>query len=68
VLYNVACIYSQLGDGEIAIDCLEKSIATGMGQKEWIDNDPHFDPLRSHPRFQALMARLEEVGGGPHSA
>jgi hypothetical protein len=29
-----------------------------MGQKEWIENDSDLDPLRNHPRFQALLQRL----------
>jgi TolB-like protein/Flp pilus assembly protein TadD len=58
VLYNVACVYSLLGENDKAIDCLEKSITSGMGQKEWIENDSDLDPLRSHPRFQALLKRL----------
>ncbi len=58
VLYNVACVYSGLGELDRAIDCLEKSITSGMGQKEWIENDSDLDPLRNHPRFQALLKRL----------
>ena len=58
VLYNVACVYSLLGELEKAIDCLEKSITSGMGQKEWIEHDSDLDALRSHPRFQALLRRL----------
>ncbi len=58
VLYNVACVYSNLGELEKAIDCLEQSITSGMGQKDWIENDADLDPLRAHPRFQALLERL----------
>ncbi|MFQ5816993.1 MAG: protein kinase [Terriglobia bacterium] len=58
VLYNVACVYALLGKAEEAIDCLEKSITSGMGQKEWIEHDSDLASLRSHPRFQALLARL----------
>jgi serine/threonine protein kinase/Tfp pilus assembly protein PilF len=58
VLYNVACVYARLGEIEEAIDCLEKSVTSGMGQKEWIEHDSDLDPLRSHPRFQALLSRL----------
>ncbi|MEE9561830.1 MAG: protein kinase [Thermoanaerobaculia bacterium] len=60
VLYNVACVYSQLGELERGIDCLEESITTGMGQKEWIENDPDLDPLRDNGRFKALLTRLDE--------
>ena len=58
VLYNVACVYSNLNEADKAIDCLEKSITSGMGQKDWIENDADLDPLRPHPRFQALLKRL----------
>jgi serine/threonine protein kinase/Flp pilus assembly protein TadD len=58
VLYNVACVFSGLGELDKAIDCLEKSITSGMGQKEWIENDSDLDPLRNHPRFHALLERL----------
>ena len=58
VLYNVACVYSQLGEVERAIDCLEQSITSGMGQREWIENDPDLDPVREHPRFVTLKQRL----------
>ena len=59
ILYNVACVYSNLGEQEKATDCLEKSITSGMGQKEWIENDSDLDPLRNHPRFQARLKRLQ---------
>jgi len=59
VHYNVACVYAQLGEIERGLDSLEQSITTGMGQKEWIDNDPDLNPLRAHPRFPALLARFD---------
>jgi serine/threonine protein kinase len=59
VLYNVACVYAGLGEAEEAINCLEKCVASGMRQKEWFQNDSDLDPLRSHPRFQALMQSLD---------
>ncbi len=60
VLYNVACVYAQLGEVERAIDSLEQSITSGMGQKEWIENDPDLDPLREHERFNELLAGLSQ--------
>ncbi|HVS14393.1 MAG TPA: protein kinase [Thermoanaerobaculia bacterium] len=61
-LYNVACVYAMLGETEPALDCLSRAIVRGFGFKEWIDNDPYFDPLRRHPRFQELMSKLHGVG------
>ena len=38
-----------------AIDYLEKAVAAGFFQKEWIINDGDLDPLREHPRYKALI-------------
>ncbi len=55
VLYNVACVYALLGQADKAVDCLEKSITRGWGQREWLEHDPDLAVLREHPRFRALM-------------
>lgn len=57
VLYNVACVFTLLREFERAIDCLERSITHGFGQKEWMEHDPDLEPLRAHPRFKALLTR-----------
>jgi non-specific serine/threonine protein kinase len=59
VLYNAACLYSKLGRTEEAINYLERAIKTGFIHKEWIENDGDFDSIRSHPRYQALLEKLE---------
>ncbi|HEV2495553.1 MAG TPA: protein kinase [Terriglobia bacterium] len=59
ILYNVACVYSILGESEKAVDCLENSVKLGRQQTEWMRNDSDLDPLRNHPRFQALLQSLE---------
>ena len=58
LLYNVGCIYSMLGDVELAIECLEKAVARGLIQKGWYEHDGNLDNLRSHPRFQKLLDSL----------
>ncbi len=58
ILYKVACTYSLAGKIEEAINCLEKALKAGFAQQEWIEHDSDLDPLRSHPRFQALMRRM----------
>ena len=55
VLYNVACLYSLEGEAEKALDCLEQAVQQGFGNLEWFEHDPDLDPIREHPRFQALM-------------
>ena len=61
VQYNVACIYAQLGENEQALDCLEASYqnAVSSDSLKWMEEDPYFDPVRDHPRYQALLAKLD---------
>ena len=39
-------------------ETLDEAITFGMGQKEWFEHDSDLDPVREHPRFQALLERL----------
>ncbi len=57
IQYNVACVYSLLGDLEQAFDLLERLLPNaGYELKHgWIKHDSDLDPLRSHPRFQKIM-------------
>jgi serine/threonine protein kinase/tetratricopeptide (TPR) repeat protein len=58
ILYNVACTYSEAGEVEEALDYLEKAVAAGFNQKEWIINDGDLEPLRDHPRYKALIESM----------
>jgi serine/threonine protein kinase/Flp pilus assembly protein TadD len=58
VLYNVACVYALQGQTEEALDCLEKAIEHGLGQKDWVEKDSDLISIRSHPRFQVLLEKL----------
>jgi serine/threonine protein kinase/Tfp pilus assembly protein PilF len=55
LLYNVSCMYASIGRIEQAISCLERAVDKGFGHREWIDNDPDLDPIRSSPRYQAIV-------------
>jgi serine/threonine protein kinase/Tfp pilus assembly protein PilF len=57
ILYNIACVYALLGKQDESIDCLEKAMTHAYWYKRWAQHDSDLDSLRSHPRFQALMAR-----------
>jgi TolB-like protein/Flp pilus assembly protein TadD len=59
VVINSALVRAQLGLKQEALDRLERMFGKGWGKKEWIDNDPDYDPLRAEPRFKAMMARLK---------
>jgi len=58
LLYNLGCIYSLAGEIEEGISCLEKAVELGLTQKGWFEHDSDLDPLRSHPKFKALMDKL----------
>ncbi len=59
VLYNVSCIYSLANRAAEALDCLEQAVNSGLTQRGWLENDSNLDLVRSDPRFQALLKRLE---------
>lgn len=57
VLYCAACTYASLGEHELAIDYLERVGVETMANGSWMRNDSTLDPLRGHPRFEALVRR-----------
>ena len=59
LLYNLGCIHALADDPEEALDCVERAVAGGLSQKNWLIHDSDLDSIRSHPRFQALMVSLE---------
>ena len=59
LLYNLGCIHALAGDPEESLDCLERAVAGGLSQKGWFIHDGDLDAIRSHPRFQQLLASLE---------
>lgn len=57
-LMNATCLYAKLGMKDEALTLLERACGRGWGKRDWIENDPDYDGLRSDPRFQALLAGL----------
>lgn len=62
VRYNACCLFSLAGHVERALDCLDEALAVGFGNRGWLERDPDLDPLRGHPRFEAIIARLADPG------
>jgi Flp pilus assembly protein TadD len=58
VQYNVACLFSLEDQPHRAIECLERAVGGGFGNRDWIEHDPDLDPLRGHHRFQELLSRI----------
>jgi adenylate cyclase len=52
-----AAVYAALGDKDQAFGCIDQGLQQGRPYI-WIKTDPHYDPLRSDPRFAVLLKRL----------
>ena len=59
--FNLALVYLGLGDHVRALDNLERALAADSQMMAWLGRDAIFDPLRSEPRFMALMKKLNFV-------
>jgi len=55
----LAFLYTQVGDHARAIDNLERAYELHDGDMIFIRVTPTLDPLRSDPRFQALVRRMD---------
>ena len=59
--FNLALVYLGMGDHARAIDNLDKAYDANSQLLAWVGQDAIFDPLRSEPRFIALMRKLNFV-------
>lgn len=61
--YNLACAMALAGEHDTAIDYLQTLYSNADVRMElirWAEHDNDLDPLRSHPRFVALMESVRE--------
>ena len=56
--FDIAMIYSGLGEKDKAIDWLEKALAERSYQMSSIKVEPRLDSLRSEPRFQKILESM----------
>ncbi len=56
--FNMALVNLGLGDRARALDSLENAYASDSEWLGWLKNDRIFDPLRSEPRFVALLKKV----------
>jgi len=55
---DLAMLHVGLDNNEQAIEYLEKAYEEHADRMSWIKVNPVFDPLRSDPRFQAILQRM----------
>ena len=54
--YNVACMYSRLGEIDLAFDLLEGLLPRGSHEtRAWMVHDSDLVPLHGHPRWESLL-------------
>ncbi len=56
--YQLAHVHTGLGEKEAALDCLERALGERSGSIFGIKGSFLFASLRDHPRFQALLRRM----------
>jgi hypothetical protein len=63
--FHRAFVHFGLGDIDRTLDLLEQNVAERNWFVRILRGDPTFDPLRSHPRFQAILrtAGLDQPRG-----
>ena len=60
IQYNAACMWSQLGNKERALDLLQKWAShMGLENKDWMQNDPDLESLREHPRYKRILELID---------
>lgn len=64
--YNLACSLALSRRKAEALRTLERAIALGYCDYDWMQQDPDLEGLKGHPAFQQLLARLQaqSQGGG----
>ena len=56
--YHLAMIYFGLGEDDIAFEYLNKACELRSTQLVWIKSAPELDSVRSDPRFQDILRRM----------
>jgi hypothetical protein len=56
--YHLSHVYTGLGEQDAAIDCLERAFEQRSGAIYGVKGSYLFAGLREHPRFQALLRKM----------
>ena len=62
--YNLACSLALSRRRKDALQALERAIALGYDDREWMEQDPDLVGLKKLPAFQKLLAKLSATAPG----
>jgi tetratricopeptide (TPR) repeat protein len=65
--FFIALVYTALGEKDAAFDWLNKAVTERSGSVRYLKIEPRLDPLRSDPRFDALLQRVGLITGPAES-
>jgi hypothetical protein len=55
--YDIASVYAGLGQKSRALDSMDRALKTRAAMMPFANVDPLLNPLRSDPRFSALLRK-----------
>ena len=58
--YWLGGMYALLGDRQLALDWLKRTVALGDMNYPWFERDKNYDSLRSDPEYQTIMAGVRQ--------
>ncbi len=58
--YNLACVYSRLGEKKDALRALEAAVGNGVRDREAIGRDPDLEAIRQEPAYIRLLETLKK--------
>ena len=59
--YNLACSFALLGQDKEALLSLQRAVALGYNQFNYLLRDPDLKPLHRHPEFQKLLQKNSKL-------
>ena len=63
VFYNLACSYSLTGEFDRAAAALERALALGYHDFQWLAKDPDLHELRQHPLYRNIQSKIRKMRG-----
>jgi cytochrome c-type biogenesis protein CcmH/NrfG len=59
--FHFACSLAATGQLEKAAEALEMALDLGYRDVQWVSEEPQLEPLRKHPAFRRIRARLKNL-------